>query len=422
MPAEDLRPHRVRANIGPMPALDTATPMSLGTATRLPGADERAPGLIERWRGRRGLILEALGVAWLPWLTARAITLLTLGLARYEVRHFHITNPKAVLETRDGLLGSDAGWYQSIAAHGYGALPRSATRFFPLLPLLDRGLSDVTSLTVGIASLLIANVASLLVAIGIYALVCSELRDKVLARRAVWLMMLAPPAFVFVMGYSEAVLVLLAVAFFAAIRRGGWWWAGLFGYLAGTARPIGCLLIVPALIEVARSWPAERWRQWPGKVVAIVSSVAGTVTYLGWVSAQFGGFFEPLKIQQQQAHHGALTDPVVTVSHALTSLAHGHHVGDALHVPWIGIAVVLLVIAFWRLPVSYATFALCIVVVALLGSNLDSFERYALSAFPLVIAASTLLRSGRVAGVTYVLCGAGMATYAVLAFQGAYVP
>ena len=58
--------------------------------------------------------------------------------------------------------------------------------------------------------------------------------------------MLAPPAFVFVMGYSEALLVLLAVAFFLAIRRGNWWWAGLFGYLAGTARPIGCLLVVPA--------------------------------------------------------------------------------------------------------------------------------------------------------------------------------
>ena len=131
MPAEEPRPHRVRANIGPMPALDTATPMSLGADTRLPGDHERAPGLIERWRGRRGLILEALGVAWLPWLTARAVTLLALGLARYEVRHFHITNPKAVLETRDGLLGSDAGWYQSIAAHGYGALPQVG---HPVLP------------------------------------------------------------------------------------------------------------------------------------------------------------------------------------------------------------------------------------------------------------------------------------------------
>ena len=407
----------------PSGALDNASPMTPATEAP-PSADlVPTPGLVGRWRARRGLVLEALGVTWLPWLTARVITLFALGLAKYEVSHFRITNSKAVLESHDGLLGSDAGWYQTIAAHGYGALPRSATRFFPLLPLLDRGLSDITSLTVGIASLVITNGASLLLGVGIYALVRSEFRDTVLARRAVWLIMLAPPAFVFVMGYSEALLVLLAVAFFVNIRRGNWWWAGLFGYLAGTARPIGCLLAVPAAIEVVRSWRSDRWGGWPGKVAAIVASVAGTVTYLGWVSAAYGGgFIEPLKIQQQQAHHGALADPLTTMYHALANVVHGHHVGDALHVPWIGVAAILIVVAFWRLPVSYGAFALCVVVVALSGSNLDSFERYAVSAFPLVIAGATLLRPPRVAATTYVLCGAAMALYAVLAFQGAYVP
>jgi hypothetical protein len=396
--------------------------MTLSTDVHPSGDLGSTEGPVARWRGRRALVLEALGVAWLPWLTARVITLLALGMAKYEVSHFHITNSKAVLESHDGLLGSDAGWYQTIAAHGYGALPRSATRFFPLLPLLDRWLSDITSLTVGIASLVIANAASLLLGVGLYALVRSEFRDAVLARRAVWLIMLAPPAFVFVMGYSEALLVLLAVAFFINIRRGNWWWAGLFGYLAGTARPIGCLLAVPAIIEVIRSWRADRWGGWPGKAVAIVAAVAGTVTYLAWVRSTSGGFLEPLKIQQQQAHHGALADPLSTIYHALAALAHGHHVGDALHVPWIGVAAILIVVAFWRLPVSYGAFALCVVLVALSGSNLDSFERYALSAFPLVMAGATLIRSPRVAAVTYVLCGAAMALYAVLAFQGAYVP
>ena len=397
--------------------------MSLRTDLRPSSAFGPTPGLVERWRGRRGLVLEALGEAWLPWLTARVITLCALGLAKFEVSHFRITNAKAVLESHDGLLGSDAGWYQTIAAHGYGSLPRSAIRFFPLLPLLDRGLSDITSLTVGIASLVITNAASLLLGIGIYALARSEFPDPVVARRAVWLIMLAPPAFVFVMGYSEALLVLLAVAFFVNIRRGNWWWAGLFGYLAGSARPIGCLLAVPAVIEVIRSWRTDGSGAWPGKVVAIVASAAGTVTYLGWVSAMYGeGFLEPLKIQQQQAHHGALTDPVSTMYHALANVAHGHHVGDALHVPWIGVAAILIIVAFWRLPVSYGAFALCVVVVALSGSNLDSFERYALSAFPLVMAGATLIRSPRVATVTYVLSGTAMALYAVLAFQGAYVP
>jgi hypothetical protein len=406
----------------PPAAVDAATALTGVGGAPSSGDPSLNPGLIARWRRRRGLLLEAVGVVWLPWLVARVITLFALGLAKYEVKHFHITDPKAVLESHDGLLGSDAGWYQTIAAHGYGTLPRSATRFFPLLPLLDRWLHDITTLTVGIASLLITNGAAFLLGIAIYVLVRSELQDTILARRAVWLIMLAPPAFVFVMGYSEALLVLLAVAFFITVRRGNWWWAALFGYLAGTARPIGCLLVVPAVIEAVRSWRSERWGQWPGKLAAIVSSVAGTVTYLGWVSATFGGFFEPLKVQQQQAHHGALTDPVSTIYHSLSHLAHGHHIGDGLHVPWIAVAGVLIIVAFWRLPVSYGAFATCVVVLALSGSNLDSFERYALSAFPLAIAGATLLRSVRVAGAVYVLCGAAMALYAVLAFQGAYVP
>src|ERR1700722_20275399 len=196
----------------PSGAPDTAPPMTPATDVLASADAGPTPGLVGRWRARRGLVLEALGVAWLPWLTARVITLFALGLAKYEVSHFHITSSKAVLESHDGLLGSDAGWYQTITAHGYGTLPRSATRFFPLLPLLDRGLHDITTLTVGVASLLITNLASLLLGMGIYALVRSEWHDTLLARRAVWLILLAPPAFVFVMRYWEGLLCLVAVS------------------------------------------------------------------------------------------------------------------------------------------------------------------------------------------------------------------
>ena len=71
-------------------------------------------------------------------------------------------------------------------------------------------------------------------------------------------------------------------------------------------------------------------------------------------------------------------------------MAHGHHLGSAAHIPWVVVSVVLVVLAFRRLPVSYGAFAAAVLVVALASSNLDSFERYALGAFPLVVAASTL--------------------------------
>ena len=174
---------------------------------------------------------------------ARIITLFALGLAKYEVSHFHITSAKAVLGNARRAAGVRCGLVPDHRRPRLRGAPPSAIRFFPLLPLLDRGLHDVTALTVGVASLLITNLAALLLGMGIYVLARSEWHDTVLARRAVWLMMLAPPAFVFVMGYSEALFVLLAVAFFTRhIRRGNWWWAGLFGFLAGhrAARSAAC--------------------------------------------------------------------------------------------------------------------------------------------------------------------------------------
>ena len=107
------------------------------------GRPDRAPGRIERWWGRRGQILEALGVAWLPWLTARVVTLFgNEAWPRFEVRHFHISTPRRCsIALR--VLGPDAGWYQSIAAHGYGRFPGRPPGS-SLFAVVDRGLSDVT--------------------------------------------------------------------------------------------------------------------------------------------------------------------------------------------------------------------------------------------------------------------------------------
>jgi hypothetical protein len=60
--------------------------------------------------------------------------------------------------------------------------------------------------------------------------------------------------------------------------------------------------------------------------------------------------------------------------------------------------------------------------VSLTSSNLDSFERYALGAFPLIVAASTLTSGRRAEVVVLVLAGVGMVGYAVLAFLGVVVP
>jgi hypothetical protein len=86
------------------------------------------------------------------------------------------------------------------------------------------------------------------------------------------------------------------------------------------------------------------------------------------------------------------------------------------------VALVLLVVCWRRLPASYTVFAAAVMAVAVAGSNLDSFERYALSAFPLSIGAALLLRGPRVERVVMTLLAAGLAGYALLAFLNISVP
>jgi hypothetical protein len=378
--------------------------------------------LRSRWQSRRVQFVQAASVVWLPWLVARLVVLASLVLAKYEVRHFHITNSKAILESRSGLLGVDASWYQTIAAHGYHSLPRAALRFFPLLPLLARGAFDVTHLSVGTCVLVIVNIASFMTTVGIYLFVVAELGDVIVANRCVWLISVAPPAFILVMGYSESIFMGLSILCFYHLRRKNWWWAALFGFLAATARPLGCLLVIPALVETIRQGSNGSIRERAGRVVAILAPAAGMLAFLSWVQVEFGNFFLPLKIQQQSGHHGGITNPVSTLHHSIAGLLGGNHIGTGLHLPWVLVSVAILVVSFRKLPLSYSLFSLAVLLAALSGSNLESFERYAFSAFPLVIAGSTLLRSHRVSVAILIGCGAGMLGYALLTFLGAYVP
>ncbi len=370
----------------------------------------------------RSHLVEAASASWLPWLVGRCIVLVALGAAHLEVSHFHHGGQKAVLQVHAGLLGWDAGWYTSIASHGYQATNEAALRFFPLYPLLITGLHHVTYLTYSASAVAISNVFAFGATVVIYLLTRSELDDPGLARTAAWLLNLAPPAFAMVMGYSDPLLIFLALCCFLCLRRRWWLAAGALGYLAGTARPIGFVLVVPALFESLTAMPVNNWRTVGSRLVAIVAPAAGLVTFLAWSQAAFGTFSEPLTAQESSARHGGLTDPVVTMYHDGIDLLHGHHVGTGLHMPWVLLCLILLVIAFRVLPVSYGLFSLGILAVAVTGANLDSFERYALSAFPLPMAATTLLRSRDMKLIVLVLSGAAMFGYAVLAFVGSYVP
>jgi hypothetical protein len=383
-------------------------------------------------------------LAVLPaWVVSRAVVLVALAVAHLSVSTLRPHNLGAAQRVHQGLLSWDAGWYESIAAHGYVASGTESVRFFPGFPMLARALAWLPGVTAGTAVIIVANLATLgaLTALGV--LVRRDLGDAALARRSVWLLALAPPAYAFVLGYADSLLLLLAIATMLAIRRHRWWWAAAAAFPAGLVRPVGALLVVPVLVEVVREhWmgraapgtpgadptmpatvpPRGGWAGTVAKTAAVVAPLAGAGWYLGWVGAQFGDALLPLRVQQEQGHRGAITAPFSSMWHNAVSVLHGHHLGSALHIPWVVLCLVLLVLVYRRLPASYAAFATAVLAVSLTSSNLDSFERYALGAFPLVIAASTLTARRRVEIIVLVLSGTAMAVYTVAALFGLVVP
>jgi hypothetical protein len=369
-------------------------------------------------------------VALPGWLSARAIVLAALALANFIFTNLHVRDDAVSAQLHQGLFAWDGAFYRGIAAHGYafGATPHEALRFFPLVPLAARWLGVLFAGRSDVALIVIANGSALAAGALLHRLVLTETSDGALARRAAWLIALVPPAFVLVLGYSEGTFVALAIAVFLALRTSRWWAAAALGVLAGLTRPVGLLLAVPAAVEAARSLRALRrsgvlrWPDFVPRLAAVAGAPAGMAIFLGWVGARYGDFLLPLHVQEQAARRGQVVDPLTALLHEGRGILHGHHVGSGLHVPWAIALIVLLVVCLRRWPISYGAFAGVMLLAALTSKNLDSLERYALSAFPFVLAGASLTASERLERVTLVLGAAAMEGYAVLAFLNAVVP
>ena len=197
--------------------------------------------------------------------------------------------------------------------------------------------------------------------------------------------------------------------------------AGLLAFAGALTRPIGVLLFLAVAAEAVRWWPRLGRSERVAGVGAIAAPFVGLLVFLAWSKHTVHDWWAPLRVQLQNSHHGGLSDPFVTLFHDAKGVGH-HHVGTALHVPWVLLALAMLIVCWRRLPAPYTLFAAAVLGVAVAGSNLDSFERYALSAFPLSIAAALVLTESRIERAVLALLAAGLAGYALLAFLNISVP
>jgi hypothetical protein len=145
----------------------------------------------------------------------------------------------------------DSAWYLWIAHYGYepalGAATAQRAAFFPLYPLVLRGVSDLGVPAI-LAGVLVSVAALGLALYGIHRLATLELRGPGVARTAVLVMAFAPMAFFFSAVYSESLYLALSVGLFWSARQGRWGAVGALGALAGATRSAGIVLALPAVI------------------------------------------------------------------------------------------------------------------------------------------------------------------------------
>lgn len=408
--------------------------MSTSTATRAPDH----PAL--------RLTRADLAAAWPGWAAARLLTGAALLATRLYLHAAREHDPLVLTRAHQGLMSWDGAWYRAIALHGYGGVPREGLRFFPLYPALSRLVALAAwpagpyarSLAVTAGLLLLANGLALVAGALLHGLVEAHTGDTVLARRATWCLAVAPPAFVMVMAYSEALAIVLAIAAVACLRARRWWWAAAAGAAYGLTRPVGLLLVVPAAIEavpvvlaVCRTRPVRAARL-VGPAAAVAAPAAGTSAFLVYVWLRFGDARLPMRVQSAPHLRGPYADPVAVWGHSMWHLVTGD-LGSQLHYPWVAAFGAVLVLGAHRLhrarrpgtggwPAAWTAWAVVTYVSALSAYNLNSMERYLFGAFPVVAMAASLARSRRAARAGTVVLAALMAGYAAAAFSSQYVP
>lgn len=282
----------------------------------------------------------------------------------------------------------DALWFLRIATDGYAAEDGSAA-FFPLYPLLIRGLSPFIGGHPLAAALIISN-ACFFAGLVVLHLVSEEEYDRPFARKTVLYMAIFPTAFFYVAPYTESLFLLLSCSCFLFVRRDRWAAAGLMGALAAATRSIGILLVLPLLVEAfKRRRPGERSWSLVARVAWSLSVGAGTLAYLLFWAMASGNFWAPLTSQGGWARElspfwASIGSGTKEALRSLGTYPAGYHQLDWLMV------MVALVAAVWvarRARLVYVVYTLPSLLIPLSlifgGRPFMSLPRFLLPLFPL---------------------------------------
>ena len=409
----------------------TASPPIVAETVTRPSHEppDRVDGEPAGWRDR-----------WRPSLLAGLWTWLAAAFGYTLVTYFswlpffQVTSarsgerPTSVVEALMKWQQWDTNWYVIIATQGYGWDAERSPAFFPLYPLLIRGVDQVNPGPTIAAALLVSAVSTLALLVLVHRLALDVL-GRVAgadASRSVFYLLAFPTGFFLVAGYNESLFLALAVGSLYLMRHGRWWWAGALAGLASATRLAGVLLAAAFVVEYLRQRGAfERPLRRPRlglDALAIALVPSGALAYAAFCAYRFGDVMAFSKAQALWLRDG-YHPPWVSLKMAggavlrTGSLFDHGTIHNVLNVGAALGAITLLVLAVvgrWKLGVEnlyLVVFAFLCVLVPLstpiqTDYPLASMLRYVLECVPIFFVLAKLGRDERFNMVF--LCGALM--------------
>ncbi|MEU7060832.1 hypothetical protein [Streptomyces sp. NPDC046197] len=380
------------------------TDLDTHVAAARPGAPRRAAPALLGYAAVRALGLIVLAA----WSAARGKSAYTLLTARW-----------------------DSLWYARVAGPGYGyevRLPNgdvhSDLAFFPLLPWLERLLAAVVPLSYADAGFVVALLASLAAAWGIFA-VADHLYGGRAGICAVLLWAVLPVGIVQSMAYSESLFTALAAWSLYAVLTDRWVTAGTLALLAGLTRPVGLAVVAAvwaaAIASFVRSRSATPADGAPAAAHAPTADVRralgmllaplGAAGYVLWVGHRTGR--GPLGYLDVQAGWRNGFDG----GYAFARFVAGKFTSFPSALAGLGLIIgVALVIRLYvtgvrqRQPLPLLVYSGLVTALALCASSyFGSKPRLLLPAFPLLLPLALALARLRTSGSALVLGGAAVA-------------
>ncbi len=323
----------------------------------------------------------------------------------------------------------DTGWYLNIAANGYPQI--QSTAFFPLYPLLIRGLTFFIHNSL-IPSLIISNVSGLVMLIVFYQLVQEDF-DREQAQRTILYISLFPTAISFLVAYTESLFLCLALFSFYQMRNGQWWIAGLFGFFATLTRSAGVLLLLPFCYEYLRQHTFQL-KKLRFDALAIVLFPAGIAAFSTYCYKTLG---DPLAFSHAQINwNHYLAAPWIGIVGSIQAITNSKGILSYISITnfinvmpdlFILVLVILSIVGPWRFKRDYWAYTIIGIMFYIFPQlfpahsteyPIQSMARYMLAVFPAFIVLATLGKH-RIVHYSYLLtAGASFISFLILFLMG----